>query len=147
MYSQRWINYFNKIVNVVATNSPCIRRKVGAIIVKDKRILATGYNGLPSGFTHCSSCFGGKRKSGQKLHVLPCLHAELNCLIQCATHGISCKDADMFVSVFPCNDCLKAIIGAGIKNLYIKSYYALDEEGENTRSFLLSQAEIEVTLI
>ena len=78
--SEEWINYFLRIVNAVRDKSHCSRRKVGAVLVRDKRILATGYNGVPVKYPHCNICYGGERQSGYNLDKLPCVHAEINAL-------------------------------------------------------------------
>jgi dCMP deaminase len=134
------IEYFRKITKAVASGSRCLSRQVGAVIVKDKRILATGYNGLPAGFNHCSVCYGGERVSGHGLDKLPCIHAEENALIQCAKYGTACDNCVMFVTTMPCNVCLKKIIGAGIRKVYVLEPYYLDHEGEKLRQDLLSEA-------
>lgn len=136
----RWHTYFAHLVEQVASNSVCLSRKVGAIIVRDKRIIATGYNGLPSGFNHCSVCYGGERESGHGLHHLPCQHAEANALLQCSRFGVPVDGAVMYVSIMPCNDCLKHIISAGLKHVYCLELYSLDERGEELRAYMLNEA-------
>lgn len=133
-----WPEYFCEITQTVARKSPCLRRKVGSLIVKDKRILATGYNGVPSGFQHCTSC--SRKKSGTQLDRCKAIHAEANAIIQCALYGVSCDGADMWVSVTPCNDCLKKIIQARIRRVFVLDYYQLDDEGERMRGELLEEA-------
>ena len=136
----RWHRYWAGMVRAVASHSRCLSRKVGTVLVRDKRMIATGYNGLPSGFDHCAVCYGGERVSGHGLHRLPCVHAEQNALLQCAMHGISCRGADMYVSIMPCNDCLKSIVQAGIRRVYCLEPYFLAGEAEELRQFLLDQA-------
>lgn len=122
-----WEEYFMEITKMVAMRSTCLRRKVGAILVKDKRILATGYNGAPAGLKHCEEV-GCKRAESNipsgKMHEL-CrgLHAEQNAIIQAAYHGISIKGATLYCTNKPCIICTKMIINAGIKEvLYLEGY-------------------------
>jgi len=136
-----WLTHFLRVADTVAEKSHCVRRKVGCVIVRDKRIIATGYNGLPSGFPNCNeTCWKPDRKSGTVLQDLPCEHAEKNALLQCAKYGTACESAIMVVSIMPCNECLKAIIQAGIRAVYYGKYYELDQSGEELREFLVSSA-------
>jgi len=112
---------------MVAKRSTCLRRHVGALIVKDKRILATGYNGAPSGLRHCEEV-GCIRKdsnipSGQRHELCRGLHAEQNAIIQAAYHGISIKDSTLFCTNSPCVICAKMIINAGIKQVIYEEGY------------------------
>ena len=135
-----WIDYFMDITKLVAKRSTCIRRAVGAIIVKDQRILATGYNGVPKGITHCdeTGCLRVKLNvpSGQRHELCRGIHAEQNAIIQAALHGVSIKDAVLFCTNQPCSICTKMIINAGITKIYYDEGYAdelsvemLNEEG------------------
>lgn len=112
---------------MVASRSTCIRRKVGAILVKDKRILATGYNGPPSGITHCSEvgCLREKMgiPSGERHEICRGLHAEQNAIIQAALHGISIKGASIYTTTFPCIICSKMLINAGIEEIVYEDGY------------------------
>lgn len=122
-----WDEYFMEITEVVATRSTCVRRRVGAIIVKDKRILATGYNGAPSGLTHCG-VFGCLREelkvpSGERHELCRGLHAEQNAIIQCAVHGISMQGATLYSTTQPCVLCSKMLINAGIKRIVFQGAY------------------------
>jgi dCMP deaminase len=114
-----WDEYFIKIAAQVAERSTCLRRHVGAILVKDKRILATGYNGAPSGLRHCSEvgCLREERKvdSGEKHELCRGLHAEQNAIIQAALHGIQIAGSTMYCTHRPCVLCAKMIINGGIK--------------------------------
>jgi len=122
-----WDEYFMEIVEVVAKRSTCLRRKVGALIVKDKKILATGYNGAPTGLKHCAEvgCLREKLHipSGQRQEICRGLHAEQNAIIQAALHGVSIKDAVMYVTCQPCITCAKMIINAGIKKIIFSGAY------------------------
>ena len=134
------------IAFLVAKRSTCIRRSVGALIVKDKRILTTGYNGAPSGLKHCleTGCLREKLKipSGEKHELCRGLHAEQNAIIQAALHGVSIKGATLFCTTLPCIICAKMIINAGIKKIYYGSGYA-DPLSED----MLNEAEVKVIKI
>ena len=123
-----WENYFMDIAVLVAKRSTCTRRAVGAIIVKDKRVLSTGYNGAPSGIEHCSEvgCLREKLNvpSGEKHELCRGIHAEQNAIIQAAYYGVSINDAVLFCTNLPCSICAKMIINAGIKKIYYKDGYA-----------------------
>ena len=97
-----WDKYFLEIARIVSKRSTCLRRKVGALIVKDRRILATGYNGTPSGIRHCAEvgCLRAKLKipSGQRHELCRGLHAEQNVLLQAALYGISLRDSSLYIS-------------------------------------------------
>jgi dCMP deaminase len=139
-----WETYFMEIASLVAKRSTCIRRSVGAILVKDKRILATGYNGAPSGITHCidAGCLREQLHvaSGQRHELCRGIHAEQNAIIQAAYHGASIKGAILFCTNLPCSICTKMIINAGIKKIYYLRGYA-DEMSRN----MLKEADIECT--
>jgi len=122
-----WDEYFMSIARLVAQRSTCLRRKVGAVLVKDKRILATGYNGAPSGFAHCLDigCLREKMNipSGERHELCRGLHAEQNCLIQAARYGISVEGATIYCTHHPCIICTKMLINAGIKKIcYAEGY-------------------------
>ena len=131
------------ITILVSKRSTCLRRAVGAIIVKDKRILATGYNGAPSGIRHCGEvgCLREimKIESGQCHELCRGIHAEQNAIIQAAYHGAPIKDASLYCTNLPCIICTKMLINAGIKKIYYKDGYA-DELSQN----MLAEAGIEV---
>ena len=116
-----------EITRLVARRSTCLRRQVGAILVKDKRILATGYNGAPSGLPHCLTvgCLREKNNipSGERHELCRGLHAEQNAIIQAAYHGISIRDSHLFCTNLPCSICLKMIINAGIKKIIYEEGY------------------------
>ena len=122
------------ITHLVAKRSTCIRRQVGAILVKDKRILATGYNGAPSGIVHCLDigCLREKNRvpSGERHELCKGSHAEQNAIVQAATHGTPIKDATLFCTNLPCSICIKLIINAGIKTVLYEEGYpdTLSEE-------------------
>ena len=122
-----WDDYFMTITRVVATRSTCLRRHVGAILVKDKRILATGYNGAPTGLKHCIEV-GCLRKdasipSGTRHELCRGLHAEQNAIIQAANHGISICGSTLYCTNKPCVICSKMIINAGIARVCYEEGY------------------------
>ncbi len=123
-----WPDYFMDITNLVARRTTCSRRMVGAVIVKEKRILATGYNGAPSGIRHCSvtGCLREQLNvpSGERHELCRGIHAEQNAIIQAALHGVSIKDSTLFCTTQPCSICCKMIINAGIRKVYYQEGYA-----------------------
>lgn len=116
-----WDVYFLELAHLVSKRSTCLRRKVGAVVVKDKHILSTGYNGAPKGITHCEvlGCLREKLKvpSGQRHELCRGLHAEQNAIIQAALYGVSLDRATLYCSNLPCSICAKMIINAGIKDI------------------------------
>jgi dCMP deaminase len=138
-----WPEYFMRIACLVAERSTCLRRKVGAVAVKDKRILATGYNGAPSGLEHCLD-IGCLRErmgvpSGQRHELCRGLHAEQNVVLQAAMHGIPLAGAELFCTNQPCLICSKMIINCRIRSLYFAHGYP-DELAES----LLLQAGVQI---
>jgi dCMP deaminase len=123
-----WEQYFMDIACLVARRSTCRRRHVGAIVVRDKRILATGYNGAPTGLPHCLD-IGCLREqlgipSGERHELCRGLHAEQNVIIQAAYHGVCIKDATLYCTNLPCSICSKMLINAGIRAIKYKEGYA-----------------------
>jgi dCMP deaminase len=139
-----WDPYFMGIAKVVALRSNCIKRKVAAVIVKDKRIIATGYNGTPRGVKNCSE--GGCPRcnsidaSGKGLEECLCSHAEENAIVQSAYHGVNIKDSMLYTTFSPCLICTKMIINAGIKEVVYNMDYSLTETSFN----LLKEAGVSV---
>jgi dCMP deaminase len=131
-----WDEYFGQITKQVATRSTCLRRHVGAVIVHEKRILSTGYNGAPKGLPHCdeTGCLRDQLgiPSGQRQEICRGLHAEQNAIIQAALHGVAISGSDIYVTHQPCITCAKMIINAGIKRVVCLSTYPDDM----ARSFL-----------
>jgi dCMP deaminase len=123
-----WDEYFMDIVALVARRSTCLRRGVGAVIVKDRRILTTGYNGAPSGLRHCleTGCLREELNisSGERHELCRGLHAEQNAIIQAAVHGVSIKGATLYCTNHPCAICLKMIINAGIASIVYREGYS-----------------------
>ncbi len=149
-----WDEYFMRMAYLASTRSTCTRRKVGAVIVKDKRILATGYNGPPKGLTHCdvTGCIREDLNvpSGERHELCRGLHAEQNAIIQAAVHGVSIKDATIYVTNHPCVVCAKMLINAEIKEIVYAEGYPDDlaklmllESNINVRQFSLPKEEVE----
>ncbi|MEJ2699905.1 MAG: cytidine/deoxycytidylate deaminase family protein [Desulfuromonadales bacterium] len=141
-----WEEYFMEIARLVARRSTCLRRQVGAVVVKEKNILATGYNGTPSGITHCSEtgCLRQKLKvpSGERHELCRGLHAEQNAIIQAAKHGVNIGGGTLYCTNSPCVICSKMIINAGLARIvYLEGYpdslsgEMLEESGIETLSY------------
>jgi dCMP deaminase len=125
-----WHEYFMSIALLAATRSTCLRRQVGAVIVRNKKVLATGYNGAPSGLRHCLD-IGCLREqmgipSGQRHELCRAIHAEQNAIIQAATSGVSIEGGILYSTTFPCILCAKMIVNAGIREIYITDGYPDD---------------------
>ena len=126
-----WDNYFMEIAQVVARRGNCSRRQVAAVIVKDHRVISTGYNGTPRGITNC--CDGGCPRcdsdtpSGSNLSDCLCCHAEENAIVQAAYHGIAVKDAVLYTTFSPCLLCAKMIINSGISEVVYHQRYSIDD--------------------
>jgi dCMP deaminase len=122
-----WDEYFMAIAGLAATRSTCLRRQVGAVIVKDKKILATGYNGAPAGLKHCLDigCLRDKLKipSGERHELCRATHAEQNAIVQAALFGVSINGSTMYSTTQPCILCTKLIINAGIKRIVVRDSY------------------------
>lgn len=129
-----WDSYFMEMAQVASKRSTCLRRSVGAVIVKDKRLLATGYNGTPKGLAHCEEvgCFRTKMNvpSGKMHELCRGIHAEQNAVIQAAVYGVSVDGATLYCTHQPCVVCTKILINAGIKRIVYANPYP-DELAEN----------------
>ena len=140
-----WDEYFMSIAYQVATRSTCIRRKVGALLVRDRRILTTGYNGPPSGLPHCIDVGCLREKlgvpAGQRHELCRGLHAEQNALIQAAIYGVSVKGATLYCTHYPCSLCAKMLINAGVVKVVVAEEYP----DELARQFF-AEAGIEVAV-
>lgn len=141
-----WDEYFMEMAEVAEKRSTCMRRKVGAVIVRDKRIMATGYNGVPTGIGHCSDrgCLRDELKvpSGQRHELCRGLHAEQNAIIQAAYLGQSIGGGTIYCTNQPCVICAKMIINAGIKRIVIKEGYPDDLARE-----MLAEAGLEIEIL
>jgi len=138
-----WDDYFMDIAALVARRSSCLRRSVGAVLVRENRILTTGYNGAPTGLRHCldSGCLREQLKipSGERHELCRGLHAEQNAIIQAALHGVSVKGAHIYCTNHPCIICAKMIVNAGIVKIIFRDGY-MDKMAKE----LLLEAKIEV---
>ncbi len=135
-----WDEYFIMIAKLAATRSTCLAFPVGAVIVKDRQVLATGYNGSPSGSAHCTAqgfCYPGL-DSCDASSSLPsrAVHAEANAIAQAAKHGISTDGATIYVTLEPCVSCLKLIISAGIKEVFYETEFNVGEKLMVRNSFV-----------
>lgn len=138
-----WSEYFMTITRMVAKRSTCLRRHVGAVLVKEKRILATGYNGAPAGLRHCEEV-GCLRQdasipSGERHELCRGLHAEQNAIIQAAYHGISIAGSTLYCTNKPCVICSKMLINAGIKIIVYEEGY-----DDPLADQMLAEADIEI---
>ena len=126
-----WDKYFMDIALVAASRSNCSRRHVAAVLVRDRRIISTGYNGTPRGVRNCSD--GGcprcnsNTPSGHGLGDCLCSHAEENSIVQAAYHGISVKGSTLYTTYSPCLTCAKMIINAGIIEVVYHKHYSIDD--------------------
>jgi dCMP deaminase len=125
-----WDEYFMMMAVVAATRSNCIKRRVGAVIVHNKQILSTGYNGTPKGITNCSEggcprC-AGVADSGSNLGECLCVHAEENAIVQAAAHGVAIRNGTLYCTLCPCSYCAKSIINSGIVEVVYSGVYAMD---------------------
>ena len=146
MQRPSWDEYFMDIASLVAKRSTCMRRRVGAVMVKQKNILTTGYNGTPSGITHCdvTGCLREQLNvpCGERHELCRGLHAEQNAIIQAARHGVNISDSTLYCTNSPCIICTKMLINAGIRKIiYLEGYSdklsmeMLEEAGIETRPF------------
>ena len=142
-----WDEYFLRLAKDVASRSNCSRRRVGAVIVKDNHIVATGYNGTPAGTTNCfeGGCprCGGDHKTGEKLDECLCVHAEQNAICQAAKHGNAIDGGCIYITCSPCLTCLKLIINSGIRKVVFGEWYREFNEQEKK---LIEEAGIVVHL-
>lgn len=140
-----WDTYFMDIAKVAAMRSNCMKRKIAAVIVRDHRIISTGYNGTPRGIKNCNDggcprCnhFG---KTGQDLGLCLCCHAEENAIVQAAYHGVSIKDATIYCTFSPCLGCAKMIINGGIVEVIYNESYPMEELSRQ----LLQEAAVKIS--
>ena len=114
-----WENYFMNIAREVATRATCDRKMVGAVIVRGKTILSTGYNGSLRGLPHCDEV-GHEMENG---HCVRTVHAEANAIVHAARHGIIVEGGEIFITASPCYNCFKLIVNAGITKIYYGEFY------------------------
>jgi dCMP deaminase len=136
-----WDDYFMGITALVAERATCLRRRVGAVLVRDKRLISTGYNGAPAGISHCLDvgCLRQQQNipSGERHELCRGLHAEQNAIIQAALYGVSVEGATLYCTNLPCAICTKMLINARIVAIYYKEGYV-----DSLSSQLLSEAGI-----
>ena len=130
-----WDNYFIEIAKVVSSRATCLRRKYGAVIVKDRVIISTGYNGSPRGMENCidiGTCAREELKipSGERYELCEAVHAEQNAICQAAKRGISIKGATIYTRMTPCRTCAMLLINCGIQRVVCERKYQLAEESE-----------------
>ena len=149
-----WHNYFMEICDSIALNSKCMSRQIGSLIVIDKSIVSTGYNGPPRGVRHCNERYGyafsdntecprrlAGFKSGEGLHLCPAAHAEVNCISNAARLGVSVKGGTLYLNnIIPCKNCASQIINAGIVEVVCRDFESYDDLG----LMLLSEAGVSV---
>ncbi|MCW1296147.1 MAG: dCMP deaminase family protein [Candidatus Parvarchaeota archaeon] len=139
--------YFMRIALLVAKRSTCVKVKRGAVLVKDKHIIATGYNGAPRGLPHCTRETCLRLNVGSMVDYENCraVHAEMNTIIQAAVHGVSVDGATIYTTTFPCIGCFKALINAGIKRVvYLKEHDAMNNK---TLKELIEQSKMQIDKI
>ncbi len=134
-----WKNYFMNIANEVSTRSTCDRKHVGAVIVREKTILSTGYNGSIKGLPHCDD-IGCEMVDG---HCVRTTHAEANAIVQAAKNGIQINNTEIFVTASPCYDCFKLIANAGIKTIYYDEFYRDERIIEKSKEIGIQLASLE----
>jgi len=141
-----WDHYFMQIATVVASRSTCMRRRVGALLVLNKRILATGYNGAPVGLAHCGEigCLRQEMQvpSGERHELCRGLHAEQNAIIQAAVHGAAIRDSILYCTHYPCAVCAKMLVNAGVSSLVLADNYP-----DNLAKRIFAEAGIDVNFI
>ena len=142
-----WDRYFMDIAHVAASRSNCSRRQVAAVVVRDKQIISTGYNGTPRGIKNCSE--GGCPRcnsdvpSGQGLHQCLCSHAEENAIVQAAYNGLMLKGATLYTTFSPCLLCAKMIVNAGIVEVVYHEHYTIDD----VSTALLKEAGVKIRAV
>jgi dCMP deaminase len=138
-----WDQYFMNITRQVSQRSTCLRRTVGAILVRDKRILTTGYNGAPRGFKHCGEvgCLREEKNvpAGERHELCRGLHAEMNALLQAAIYGVRIEGATLYSTTYPCSLCVKMLINAGITEIV-----TLEDYHDELAKEMIAQAGIRV---
>ena len=142
-----WDEYFMRFAELAATRTTCLRSSVGAVIVKNKHILATGYNGAPKKVPHCKDLGGCLREklnvpSGERHELCRALHAEQNAIIQCAMSGQNIEGATIYITHQPCIICSKMIINAGIKRIVVREGYP-----DNLAKQILSEAGLSIIML
>jgi dCMP deaminase len=129
-----WDEYFMSFARLASSRSSCLRRQVGAVIVRDRRIISTGYNGAPAGVRHCleTGCLREKLgiPAGERHELCRGLHAEQNAIIQAALHGVSTQGGTVYCTHLPCGICAKMLINAGVRDVVVDSGYPDEVAGD-----------------
>jgi dCMP deaminase len=133
-----WHEYFMSVAHLISRRATCTRGHIGAVIVRDHNILSTGYNGAPSGLPHCNetNCriFRSTHPDGTvEENCVNTIHAEINAIAQAAKHGVSIKDADIYITASPCIHCLKVLVNVGIRTIYYDKPYKIEHIAELLR--------------
>ena len=141
-----WDEYFCNIAHLISLRSVCLRRRVGCLIVRNHQILCSGYNGPPAGHPHPADLGGCERdiegiKSGERLELCWCLHAEQNAILQAARNGVSIEGAEIYVTNFPCPICARMIANSGIRRVHVFGSYP----GEERSRLVLERCNISVS--
>ena len=137
LHRPSWDEYFMNIARAVASRSTCSRRSVGALVVKDKRILATGYNGAPAGLRHCDHTNGADMRDG---HCARSTHAEQNAIVQAAKYGTPIDGATVYCTDQPCLTCAKLLVNAGARRVVFEGDYP-----DELAVAILAEADVELT--
>lgn len=122
----KWHKRYINLAKHISEWSSCLSRKVGAVVTYDRRVIGTGYNGAPAGVPSCKElnhCMREGSKSGENLNQCIAIHAEVNAIAQCSKYGQSTKGADIYITTYPCINCMKVIIASGIKKVFYKEEY------------------------
>lgn len=122
VYTTKWIHYFYKLADFSSTQSTCLSRQVGAVLVRDKVVVATGFNGPPRGYPHCTICprrLATDYTPGTRLECCPAVHAEINCIAAAARSGTCVKGTTLFLNTeAPCKNCMATLINAGVEQVF-----------------------------
>ena len=134
IYTNEWQKYLHGIARAVAANSKCHSRMIGAILVRDKSIIASGYNGPARGIPQCSPC---SRPNKEPITLCPAAHAEANCIANAARMGVCTKGSTMFVTCeIPCKDCLSILINAGVTHIYVEDLKFYDDTAPRIAAYI-----------
>lgn len=144
-----WDQYFMTITRQVAERSTCTRAKVGALIARDKNILASGYNGSPAGMPHCTDVgclvYSSTTPTGElEENCFRTIHAEINAIAQAAKNGASIRDADIYITHTPCIHCFKVLINTGVRRIFYERVYKLHTLEEMLRHTSVELRRVEV---
>jgi dCMP deaminase len=147
-----WHQYFLNITRQVAERSTCLRAKVGAVIVRDRSILATGYNGAPAGMPHCTEvgCLIYRSQTpdgGVEENCYRTIHAEINAIAQAARNGAAIREGSIYITHSPCIHCLKVLVNTGIKTIYYERPYKLATLEDIVRHTEVALVEVEMAAV